>query len=69
MGTVTSIIRTSLTNLTTGERTLEVVTDGRVGAQDDAYAAALVEFQGEAHLSFRKSFMGELRFYYTDRAI
>jgi len=48
-------------------RSVEIVTDGRVGAQADAEARAREIFRDTPSLSFRKSYMGELRFYYTDR--
>lgn len=50
-------------------RTVEVVTDGRVGSQADAVAVARGAFGAEPHLSFRKSHSGELRFYFTDRQV
>ena len=50
-------------------RTIEIVTDGSVGAQLDAEREARAMFAGPAYLSFRKSQYGELRFYFTDRQL
>jgi hypothetical protein len=68
-----SIITTSaVTTLHAGTddeiRTVEVVTDGRVGSEGEAAARACTLFgTNGAHLSRRDSQWGELRFTYTDR--
>jgi len=64
-----SIITSSITCLATGERTVEVVTDGRVGAEAEAFERAGELFSADPFLSFRKNDSGELRFYFTDRLI
>jgi len=64
------IIATSaVTVLPSGESTVEIVTDGRVGSEADALRKARDLFDGPAFLSFRKSGWGELRFYFTNRFI
>jgi hypothetical protein len=70
-----SIITTSaVTTLHAGTeyeiRTVEIVTDGRVGAESEAAARACTLFDsGFAHLSRRVGEWGELRFTYTDRLV
>jgi hypothetical protein len=69
-----SIIRTGdVTTLHADEpwqvRTVEIVTDGRVGSQEDATHRAYQILGPDASLSFRKSKDGELRFYFTDRLV
>lgn len=67
-----SITRTSLVGTRHADtpeefRTVEVVTDGRVGSEADAIMRATELLHAPALLSHRDSYRGELRFYFTDR--